>query len=65
MVRRNRWLMPETRKSVELIDALRSLARPLREPDDLKPLLLGEASHGTSEYYSTATNRLLSNPEST
>jgi len=45
----------------ELIQELRSVVRPLREPTDLDPLLeriadarvvmLGEASHGTSEYY--------------
>src|SRR5205085_5739094 len=44
-----------------LIDQVRALARPLREPRDLDPLLerigdahyvlLGEASHGTAEYY--------------
>ena len=44
-----------------LVSALRRAARPLRAPDDLDPLLerigdaryvlLGEASHGTSEYY--------------
>jgi erythromycin esterase-like protein len=45
-----------------LIDQVRSLARPLGGPGDLDPLLefigearyvlLGEASHGTAEYYS-------------
>jgi erythromycin esterase-like protein len=44
-----------------LIGEIQSLARPLRNPDDLDPLieaigdsryvLLGEASHGTSEFY--------------
>jgi erythromycin esterase len=45
----------------ELVTRVRELALPLRTPDDLDPLLrrigaaryvlLGEASHGTSEYY--------------
>src|SRR6185437_4473666 len=45
----------------ELIAQVRKLALPLRTPDDLDPLmnriadaryvLLGEASHGTAEYY--------------
>jgi erythromycin esterase len=44
-----------------LMGPVRALARPLRGPDDLDPLmkrladsryvLLGEASHGTAEYY--------------
>jgi erythromycin esterase len=61
MVRRNRGLLPEAKESAELISAVRALAQPLRGPDDLDPLLkrigdahyvlLGEASHGTSEYY--------------
>src|SRR5205085_4087059 len=55
-----------------LIDQVRALARPLREPRDLDPLLdrigdahyvlLGEASHGTSEYYTwraTLSQRLI------
>jgi erythromycin esterase len=46
---------------MKLTQALRERAYPLREPEDLDPLLerigdahcvlLGEASHGTSEYY--------------
>lgn len=45
----------------ELIDAVRGFAKPLNSPRDLNPLmerigdarfvLLGEASHGTAEYY--------------
>ncbi len=44
-----------------LVDRIRHMARPLKDSDDLDPLLervgnahyvlLGEASHGTSEYY--------------
>ena len=47
--------------TLKLADAVRELAYPLRETEDLDPLLerigdahcvlLGEASHGTSEYY--------------
>jgi erythromycin esterase-like protein len=53
-------------------DAVRSLARPLRDPADLDPLLerigdarivaVGEASHGTHEYYAwraALTRRLI------
>ncbi|HXH56536.1 erythromycin esterase family protein [Iamia sp.] len=53
-------LEPRTGPSDEL-DEIRALARPLHEPMDLDPLLerigdaryvlLGEASHGTSDYY--------------
>jgi len=49
-----------------LIDSVRELARPLRSPHDLDPLLdrvgearyvlLGEASHGTAEYYNWRTH---------
>ena len=49
------------RKRGDLPQCLRDLARPLRKPADLDPLmarigdaryvLLGEASHGTAEYY--------------
>jgi erythromycin esterase-like protein len=51
----------EPRVKPQLLDAVRSLSRPLRSPADLDPLLertgqaryvlLGEASHGTHEYY--------------
>ncbi len=51
----------ESAASAELLAAVRSLSRPLRTPVDLDPLLerigdaryvlLGEASHGTHEYY--------------
>ena len=56
----------------DLLHALRSLAQPLRRADDLRPLLdavgnarlvlLGEASHGTHEFYAwrdTLTRRLI------
>ena len=55
-----------------LLDDVRALSRPLRTPADLEPLLarvgdarvvlLGEASHGTSEFYSwraAITKRLI------
>ncbi|MDQ3949951.1 MAG: erythromycin esterase family protein, partial [Gemmatimonadota bacterium] len=48
-----------------LTDGIRRIARPLQGPDDLDPLiervgdaryvLLGEASHGTSEFYTWRT----------
>src|SRR5438552_2511836 len=51
----------ELAPSAELVAGARSLGRPLRTPADLDPLmerigdaryvLLGEASHGTHEYY--------------
>jgi len=51
----------EDRDIAELIEPVRALATPLRDRDDLGPLLerigdadyvlLGEASHGTAEYY--------------
>jgi erythromycin esterase-like protein len=62
MVRRSRSLgHAEPAVASELLAAVRSLSRPLRSPADLDPLLerigdaryvlLGEASHGTHEYY--------------
>jgi erythromycin esterase-like protein len=60
-MRKSRSFLPEARSGTELIDPVRALARPLRRPKDLDPLLdrigeahyvlLGEASHGTAEYY--------------
>src|SRR5207253_6165052 len=56
----------------KLIEPVRSLARPLEKPADLDPLmerigdghyvLLGEASHGTADYYNwraTLSQRLI------
>src|SRR5262245_53173033 len=62
MVRRmNRLSQDEPVVSDDLLAAVRSASRPLRSPSDLDPLLdrvgdarcvlLGEASHGTHEYY--------------
>lgn len=61
MVRRRRHTQADTPATSELIAGVRSLSRPLRVPSDLDPLLdligegryvlLGEASHGTHEYY--------------
>ena len=51
----------DVEQSPALVDRIRTIARPLETPADLDPLLerigdaryvlLGEASHGTSEYY--------------
>lgn len=59
--RRRRLTHDEPRVGTDLIGGVRSLARPLRSPSDLDPLmdrigdahyvLLGEASHGTHEFY--------------
>ena len=70
MRRKHNW--PDTAETTQLIDRVRTLARPLAGPDDLSPLLdrigdaryvlLGEASHGTAEYYTwraTLSRRLI------
>ena len=59
--RRRRMAHSEPPATAELLAAVRSLSRPLRTPADLDPflerigdaryVLLGEASHGTHEYY--------------
>lgn len=71
MVIRRRSRHTEGRTTPQLLADVRSLSRPLRTPDDLGPLLeriadaryvlLGEASHGTHEYYAwrTAISRRL------
>jgi erythromycin esterase len=61
MVSVGRVTREEPRISAALTAQVRAMARPLRGPEDLDPLLdmigearyvlLGEASHGTSEYY--------------
>src|SRR5947209_18830443 len=63
MVARRRRRLGHSEPSAEspFLDAVRSLSRPLRSAADLDPLLdrvaeahyvlLGEASHGTHEYY--------------
>src|SRR4051794_12973819 len=55
----------ESTDTMTLVAQVRAMARPLRDPDDLDPLLdrigtarfvlLGEASHGTHDYYSWRT----------
>jgi erythromycin esterase-like protein len=62
MSRAERLARSEPRVAADLIDQISSLARPLGGPEDLDPLLeligesryvlLGEATHGTAEYYS-------------
>jgi erythromycin esterase len=57
----DRWPRAETRDAAELVEDVRALSRPLNGDNDMDPLmerigdaryvLLGEASHGTSEYY--------------
>jgi len=59
--RQRRLLERDTRGVAELAERVRGMGHPLREAEDLDPLLerigdaqcvlLGEASHGTSEYY--------------
>jgi len=61
MRRRRRFSHVESSDTGAMVESVRSLARPLHGPADLDPLmdrigaaryvLLGEASHGTSEYY--------------
>jgi erythromycin esterase len=61
MVRRRRLADSEPRVSPSLKKSVQAIARPLRMPADLDPLLeqignaqyvlMGEASHGTHEYY--------------
>jgi erythromycin esterase-like protein len=62
MSTRARFRFPPSQSDRETIDALRAVGTPLASDADLDPLLdrigearvvlLGEASHGTSEYYS-------------
>jgi len=72
MVRRRHLHTDDTSTSKQLLAEVRQLAHPLRTPADLDPLLsriggarvvlLGEASHGTHEYYTwraTVTKRLI------
>lgn len=64
MVRR-RMRFSESSASRQLVAEIQELARPLQKPSDLEPLLrrirnakvvlLGEASHGTHEYYTWRT----------
>src|SRR5215831_17103532 len=61
MVRRRRATLRESTDTDALVDQLKTRSMPLRSERDLDPLLgrigdarfvlLGEASHGTSEYY--------------
>jgi erythromycin esterase-like protein len=72
MARIDRLARRDAGASPALISHVRDLARPLNGPEDLDPLmdligdsryvLLGEASHGTSEYYTwraAITRRLI------
>jgi len=69
---RRRFTFIDRSPSRELMHELRNISRPLRDPADLDPLierignarvvLLGEASHGTREFYAwrtTITRRLV------
>jgi erythromycin esterase-like protein len=71
-MRRSRLSTAEASASTELRQQLKRITRPLRGPEDLDPLLeqigdahyvlLGEASHGTAEYYNwraTLSKRLI------
>ena len=61
MRRGSRLFGEESQATESLVRQVQELARPLARPDDLTPLLerigdaryvlLGEASHGTAEYY--------------
>jgi erythromycin esterase len=61
MARRSRSVFAEPNSAEELAEDIRSISRPLDNSEDLEPLmqrignaryvLLGEASHGTAEYY--------------
>ena len=65
MVARRRTTHTAPPATVALLDAIRTSSRPLRHPHDLDPLLdrigdarcimLGEATHGTSEFYTWRT----------
>src|SRR3954452_15185839 len=72
MARRDRFLHAEGDVTVGMVKAVRALARPLQNAGDLDPLmdhigdarfvLLGEASHGTADYYNwraTLSKRLI------
>src|SRR5438067_8023684 len=72
MRRANRLRHSEVPETAELLNQVRAISRPLDRPEDLDPLLdrigearfvlLGEASHGTAEYYgwrAAITKRLI------
>jgi erythromycin esterase-like protein len=72
MARTNRSMILDVETPAELTAVVRDLAHPLEGSDDLDPLLeqigdahyvlLGEASHGTAEYYvwrTTLSKRLI------